>query len=148
LSLLPKATEIADKTYVFDNSSKASKLKAILSQGQLIEQAGTKIDWVEKTIATLNERQQERLAVEQLNSVSLLASLERGEHIGKIKSVGRHFVVQQTKQGQAIIHENSILGLDKSAVGHNVLISYRDGEYRIAIPELSTISTALITIES
>lgn len=136
LSYLPKAAEIADKTYIIDNSD-SLQIKAVLSQGQVIEQPGVKIDWVEKTIATLNERRQEKLAIERVNPDSSVASLNRSNHTGKIKSVGKHFLVQQTKDSGTVIHENSILNSDESAVGHDVLINYRNGVHKISIPEIS-----------
>jgi len=136
LSLLPKASEIADKTYIFDNTN-SSRLGVELSQGEIIEKPGTKIEWVEKTITTLNERQQERLSLLQRYSNIMSAPLDRSEHTGKIEAVDKHLTVQQTNDGQVIIHENSIVNLDKSAIGHDVLISYSNGVHDINIPELS-----------
>ena len=133
LFLLPKAVEIANKTYIFDNSSRTPILGAIFSKGQVIEQSGTKIEWVERTITTINERRQERLALEQNYLDSLFASLDRGEYTGKIELVGKHFLVQQSIDDRAVIHENLILGLDRSAIGHDVSISYQDGVHRVAI---------------
>lgn len=137
LSLLPKAVEIANKTYIFDNSSRTPVLAAVFSKGQVIERSGTKIEWVERTITTINERRQERLTLEQNYPDSSVASLDRGKYTGKIELVSKHFLVQQPIDDRAVIHENLILGLDRSAIGHDVLISYQDGVYRVAIPEIS-----------
>jgi predicted ABC-type ATPase len=129
LSLLPKASEIADKTYIFDNSD-SSKLELVLSQGKIIEKPGNTIEWVEKTVATLDERRQETLAIKQRNSEFLFARLDRDEHTGKIKSIGKHFSVQQTKDGQTIVHENLILNLDNSTIGQDISISYHNGVHK------------------
>lgn len=136
LSLLPKASEIAERIYLVDNSD-SLQIKAVLSQGQVIEQSREKIEWVERTIVTLEERQQEKLALESNYPGSSLASLDRGRHIGKIELVGKHFLVQQSIDGRAIIHENLILGLDESATGQDVSIDYQNGVHRVTMPELS-----------
>lgn len=137
LSLLPKASEIADKTYIFDNTD-SSRLEAVLSQGKVVEKPpGETTQWVKNSIAILDERQQEKFTIEQRNPASLSASLDRGEYAGRIESVGKHFLVQQTRDGQAIIHENLILSLDEFAIGHDVLINYQNGLHDISIPELS-----------
>ena len=137
MSLLPRVAEIADKIYIVDNSGKSPEIGAVLSQGQVIEKSETEIQWIEKTIATLDERQLEIGSLEQNNSDYLLASLNEGEYTGKIESVEKHFLIQQTENGQAVIHENLILGLDESAVGHDILVSYKDGVHKIAVPEVS-----------
>ena len=147
MSLLPRAVEIADKTYIVDNSSSSPQIGAVLSQGQVIEKSETEIQWIEKTIATLDERRQETLAIEQSNSDYLLAHFNEEQYTGKIKSVGEHFLVQQLENGSAVIHENSILSLEKSAIGHDVLISYRDGVHKIAVPEISRDISETISIE-
>ena len=116
LSLLPKASEIADKTYIFDNTN-SSRLGVELSQGKIIEKPGEEVTWVKNTITTLNERQQERLSLEQQYPDIISAPLDRSEHTGKIEAVDKHFTVQQTHDGQVIIHENSIVNLDRSAIG-------------------------------
>ena len=131
MSFLPKASEIADKTFIVDNSD-SLQIKAVLSQGKVIEKPGNTIEWVEKTIAALNERQQEKLAVKQHNSECSFASLDKGEHIGEIESVSKHFCVQQTKNRQTVIHENLVLGLDNSAVGQNLTISYYNGVHKVS----------------
>jgi predicted ABC-type ATPase len=130
LSLLPKALEIVDKTYIFDNSD-SSKLELVLSQGKVIEKSGSTIEWVEKTVAILDERGQEKLAIKQRNPEFSFARLDRDEHIGVIESVGKHFSVQQMKDGQTIIHENSILNLDSSAIGQNISVIYYNGVHKV-----------------
>jgi predicted ABC-type ATPase len=135
LSLLPRAAEIAHSTFIFDNSFSSPKLETVLSQGKVIEQPGETIKWVENIIKTLDERQQERLEIEQKNLDNLIAPLDKSEYLGKIESVSKHFVVQQTKNGQTVIHENSILNFDESVQGRDVTISYRNGVHNINILE-------------
>ena len=147
MSLLPRAVEIADKTYIVDNSGSSPQIGAVLSQGQVMEKFETEIQWIEKTITTLDRRQIEILAIERSNSDYLLAGLNGGQYTGRIESVGEHFLVQQIEDGSAVIHENSILNLEKSAIGHDVSISYRDGVHKIAVPEISRDISEAISIE-
>ena len=130
LSLLSRASEIADKTYIVDNSD-SLEIKAVLSQGKILEKPGEKIEWVERTLTTLQERQQEKKNIELQNSNSLFARLDRDEYTGKIETIGEHFLTQRTVDGQVVVHDNSVLNLDKSAVGQNVLISYSKGVHNI-----------------
>jgi predicted ABC-type ATPase/L-rhamnose mutarotase len=144
LSLLPKAAEIADRTFVFDHSVSLKK-EITLSEGKIIEQSEETSKWVENTIKTLDERQQERLEINQTNSDSLTASLNKGEYLGKIKSVGKHFVTQQTKDGQIVVHENLILNLDRSVAGRDAAINYRNGVHNIDIQQEKSIEQPLDT---
>jgi hypothetical protein len=57
-----------------------------LSQGKVIEKSGSTIEWVEKTVAILDERRQEKLAIKQRNPEFSFARLDRDEHIGVIRA--------------------------------------------------------------
>lgn len=136
LSLLPKVSEIADRTLVFGNDD-SLRLEMVLAQGKIIEKSENTVKWVENVIGILEARQQEKLAIARQNNNSVVAALNRSEHTGEIKAIGKHFTLQQTRDGRTIIHENSILNLTESAVGHEVSIDYRDGVHNISMPELA-----------
>lgn len=135
LLFLPKASEITDRTYIFDNSDTPS-LEATLSQGNIISKSEQPVEWVRQFFSTLEERNQENLIIaRQKESNIQYASLAQGSYSGKIKSVGQHFLIQETQNNQTIIHENTILRLEKFTIGHDVSIQYQNGTSKIAIPK-------------
>ena len=135
LSFLPKASEITDRTYIFDNSDTPS-LEATLSQGNIISKSEQPVKWVRQFFSTLEERNQENLIIARQEESNIqYASLAQGSYSGEIKSIGQHFLTQETQNNQTIIHENTILRLEKFTIGHDVSIQYQNGTSKIAIPK-------------
>ncbi len=117
---------MCNRAYLVDNSD-SLEIKAVLSQGQVIEKPGAKIAWVENTLATLYGRQQEKLTIQQQYPNNSVVFLDRGQHEGEIKSLGDHFLVQQTTDQQTVIHDNSVLKLAPPIVGDRIRIAYQNG---------------------
>lgn len=135
LSFLPRASEIADRTYIFDNSDTPS-LEATLSQGRIISKSEQPVQWVRQFFSTLEERNRENLIIARKEESNIqYASLAQGSYSGKIKSIGQHFSIQETQNNQLIAHENTMLLWNESAIGHDVQIQYQDGTSKIAIPK-------------
>jgi hypothetical protein len=137
LSLLPAAAELADATFVYDNSAKSSEgraqMVARVIDGQ-VEVAPNPPDYYQKcfiepfTKGRPAELEAIRKALPAGHSMHR-ADLVKGQTSGAIIEVGNHFLVQQHRAA-VFVHDRAVL----AACGIKLLprqsptISYRQGD--------------------
>lgn len=138
LDLLPKAAEIADTVFVYDNSVdfEPATLQALIDGEAGLSMEKSAKNWVrERLIDPLQRREQElQDIVEELGrrEIGYIEVDElHGAYVGEIIVVGRDFIVQIDQQRQrAVIHDRLMLDTSKNgdlinyAVGCVLEVSY------------------------
>jgi predicted ABC-type ATPase len=140
LELLPKAIEIADQATLIDNSQMLPLQGARLQNGTTLQQVENSPAWINQSIATVQERAQERVqllsnATEQ-NMVLQDAKLDGAEYVGIIKENTPHYAVQQVDEGTLILHDRTAGILNRPVeVGQTVQINYREGVGNVQVQQ-------------
>jgi predicted ABC-type ATPase len=120
LGLLPRIVEESDAIEVFDNSGKMPVLCLRQSAAGIYWEANLSSFWEQRLREPLQNRAVERETLGHL----LLPNEPLGEYLGKIISVGAHYVVQETQEGT--IRHDRLLLLGTPAIGQNATITYKD----------------------
>jgi len=133
LALLPKAVEVADVAFIYDNSKDYSKaaLQSIVDVENGLSITHEAQDWLlEKLILPLQQRQSDRdfheKQVEKLHQPDEL----RGSYAGRVIDVSANFVVHlDDLSGHYIIHDR--LMLETSYEGDDPLLFERDAYLKV-----------------
>jgi predicted ABC-type ATPase len=135
LALLPRAAEIADAVYVYDNSvdGKSATLQVVIERdGQFSIADGAK-DWaIEQLIKPLQAREEELdyllVALDKVGYTCGDTDELRGTYTGKVLTTTPHFVAQyDSTSQQAVIHDRLMLETSSRLTGE-AQIKYADGE--------------------
>lgn len=121
LDLLPKAAEIADAVFVYDNSVdfEPATLQALIDGDGGLSMANPAKDWVrERLIRPLQQREQEvrdiSLEIGHRQLALMDADELRGTYAGEIIAVTAYFVAQFDPQRQrAVIHDRLMLDISR-----------------------------------
>lgn len=123
LALLPKAVEIADAAFVYDNSidyEKAS-LQALIDPKTFSVNEDAR-PWVnEKLVKRLQSREEQLYAIafEEDDPLSPYdADVINGDYVGPVLKITDDFIVQEEQSGRRILHDR--LMLDTSAASENI----------------------------
>jgi predicted ABC-type ATPase len=126
LALLPKAAEIADAVFIYDNSVdfQTPVLQVAIERGHGVLIAPDVLPWVQsKVIAPLQARESALAQlVEQLHKLGqpVLAQTDEldGNYSGPVLMSTPHFVVQRdAASGQAVIHDRLMLDTAHKGLG-------------------------------
>lgn len=130
-SFLAKAAEIAQSTYIFDNTV-TPQLGAVLAEGRVVRQNFDSPQWIEDTLNVLSARLRERnLLVQVLGQRTLSrTNINEAEYTGTIESVGEYYAVQQVSATEVVLHDLCLINLELS-LSQTVKIDYQDGVSRI-----------------
>lgn len=134
-SFLPKAAEIAQRTYIFDNTV-TPQLGAVIAEGEIVRQNDNSPEWIEDTLKVLGDRSRERNFLRtQFGQKTLLpTNINEARYTGTIESVGEHYVVQQISTTEIVLHDLCLID-SALPVSQTVTIEYRDGVSSFAIAE-------------
>ena len=135
LALLPKAVELADVAFVYDNSVnyQAPRLQVAIETDQVFSVYEQAQPWVTQRLLTpLQERSDELAEIETwaaAESFALQTADElAGRYHGRLIWQGNHFLVQfDVELQQAVIHEVvmlNLMGKNEFSIGINLAISY------------------------
>lgn len=129
MALLPQAVELANRAIIFDNTDRSVR-GVVLENGQVVEQAQTVPEWIERIITTVSVRAQERnnllrVAANKQEFACNTAQITSGEYIGEICYVSSYYAVQQTRLF-LVMHERALLN-SAVEVGQVAQIRYREG---------------------
>ena len=120
LSLLPRAAEVADNTYIYDNSGdfKRTTLQATIERdGPLLVAPDAKA-WVAKRLVRplqLRERELEQIAAAVEKKGLLLGATDelRGSYSGPVLLKTTHFICQiDSSSGKGVVHDRLLLGTE------------------------------------
>jgi len=117
LALLPRAAEIADAVYIYDNSAdfEKPKLQAIIERDVQFSVLPSAKNWVlQRLVRPLQEREREMeqltLALTKAGQRIMNTDELQGTYIGPILSVTSHYLAQlETASKQAVIHDRIML---------------------------------------
>lgn len=142
MRLLPRATEIANLSYIYDNSGDRKVAGSVpsfrplmrLYDGQL-ERMGVTPAWMESALGIPHaERAASRQALSNsaaAQGVTLESADElRGNYRGRIDIVSRHYIVQRTAVDKAVVHDRAVLEIGAGRTfqrGQPVAIQYAGG---------------------
>ncbi|QDD66831.1 hypothetical protein EJD96_23055 [Herbaspirillum seropedicae] len=123
MALLPKAVELSDAVFVFDNSKDQSRpaLQLIIEDGEVLKAAEMK-PWVEeRLLAPIAQRQADYdgmvQAVESSNSADTANELD-GHYRGKLIYISPHYLLQwDAEKKVAVIHDRLLLDTDLATHG-------------------------------
>lgn len=134
-SFLPKAAEIAQRTYIFDNTV-TPQLGAVVANGEIVQQNDNSPQWIKDTLKVLGDRDRERNFLRtQFGQKTLLpTNINEARYTGTISSVGEHYVVQQISTTEIVLHDLCLID-SALPVSQTFTIEYRDGVSSFAIAE-------------
>ncbi len=134
-SFLPKAAEIAQRTYIFDNTV-TPQLGAVIANGEIVQQNDDSPQWIEDTLKGLGARSRERnfLRAQFSQKTLLPTNINEARYTGTIELVGEHYVVQQVSTTEIVLHDLCLIDLDL-LVSQIVSIAYQDGVSSFVITE-------------
>lgn len=136
MRLLPRATEIADLSSIYDNTSRQLPLHESL---RIVDGNVVKLDsvatWTHtRLLEPRAERERDRSHLESKSAelgLSFSGADElRGSYAGRIAHVTPQFVLQTTQDRRAILHDRAVLEIGSSrtyAVNQRVEITYSVG---------------------
>lgn len=133
-ALLPRAVEIADAIYIYDNSADFAKasLQAVIEEEELFSVSPEAKAWItDGLIASLNRRRQNLeeifLELEKIKPTIGETNELDGAYTGPVILVSEHFLVQRDAvTSLCIIHDR--LMLDTKEAGDGALPAYSEGE--------------------
>jgi hypothetical protein len=136
MRLLPRATEIADLSSIFDNTSRQLPLRESvrIMDGQLVQLVPV-ASWTQTALLdprAERDRDQAQLSVQaaKLGLTFARADELRGSYAGRIAHMTQQFVVQTTPDGRAILHDRAVLEIGSArtySVAQRVQITYSAG---------------------
>ncbi|KQN65206.1 hypothetical protein ASF04_20050 [Duganella sp. Leaf61] len=120
LSLLPRAVEVADSAYIYDNSGdfKRAKLQATVERNGPLLVAPDAKAWVTKRLVRplqLRERELEQIAAAVEKKGLLLGATDelRGSYSGPVILKTNNFICQlDSSSGLGVVHDNLLLGME------------------------------------
>ena len=126
-SFLPKAAEIAQRTYIFDNTI-TPQLGPVIAEGEIKQQNVDSVQWIQDTLNTLRNRFDERsLLISELGQKNLSpTNINEAKYTGKIQSIGEYYAVQEISQTEVILHDQCLINVELSLF-ETVTIIYREG---------------------
>lgn len=126
-SFLPKAAEIAQRTYIFDNTTRP-KLGAVIAEGEIRQHNSNSPQWIEDTLNILRGRLQERnlLSQELVPRTLSRTDINEAEYTGIIELVGEYYIVQQVSTTLVVLHDKCLINLELP-LSQTVTIKYQDG---------------------
>lgn len=131
INLLPAATEIADLTYIFDNTQSA-QIEARIEDNSITFQAQDSPTWVQSTLNKLESPAADRESIaSNSNFIVNTANIDTGKYVGEISQITNNYIVQETGSSLTI-HDKSIAKGDFE-VGQDVRIAYKDGNVAASI---------------
>jgi len=136
LALLPRAAEIADAVYVYDNSvdGKGAALQVVIERDGLFSIADDARDWAIKLLVNpLQDREQELdyllPAIEKVGYAYGDTDELRGTYTGKVLTTTPHFLAQHDEASELVfIHDRSMLETADRTSSRASLV-YTVGEY-------------------
>jgi predicted ABC-type ATPase len=138
LSLLPQALELADRAYLYDNSSNDIEQAATIDtvDGQkVIKKSQEPAPWVTMALAALAERMTEWQALASAAAVGgrvlKRSSINKATYRGVIDQITQHFIAQVVSDNEVIVHERSIVTINY-AVNCEVRIIYNNGNVHVS----------------
>lgn len=139
MRLLPRATEIADLSSIFDNTSRELPLRESVRilDGQVMQLAAV-ANWTQRALLDPREERQNDQAHLSAKAAELGLTLSRadelgGAYAGRIAHVTSQFVLQTTPDSRAILHDRAVLEIGSArsySVGDRVDIAYSAGVAR------------------
>lgn len=131
IELLPAAAEIADRVYIFDNSSIPEQV-AQIENALVTDQSSNLPLWVQNTINKIEERSNERTIIANTATVAISqANIDNGKYIGIVSQVTNNYIAQLINDN-LILHDRSIVKGDFTP-GQDVRIAYNDGNVAASI---------------
>lgn len=136
LALLPRAAEIADAVYVYDNSidGKGATLQVVIERGGQFSIADGAEDWViEKLVRPLQRREEEmdQLMDALARTGYQLADTDelRGAYDGVVLTTTDYFIAHyDAAQNQTVLHDRLMLETANRTQGQ-LPVAYQDGEF-------------------
>lgn len=128
IELLPAAAEIADKTYIFDNTQ-VPKQEAEIENGEITYQSDNMPEWVQTSILKFSQRREERTLITETARTRELtvnaANINSGKYVGTVNQVTDNYIVQQVNSN-LVLHDRSIVK-GEFTPEQDIRITYRDG---------------------